>query len=308
MAITMLNELDILYTANTLVTKCSGGERKRLALALELTSIRMPNFICIDEPTSGLDSNSAEILVKCLGRMSHRHNITLVVAIHQPNINILKMFDQIYLLARGGVCIYSGTPDNIHEHIRFVTNHDDNDFPIEELIRYSCQNHHDQQVKRFVQVTNEKILNDDHEEKKLFNNTQLVPDGLSTNRTRFALNSIAILIQREFYFYRNHLWALILFFYTISLIVSINYRFLLNPKIAERNGCISFDDDFIETCDRSKDEKMELVLNYRYSYYIYSILIFYPIGISALLYHLELKYMINEHRNGNYMNSDYYFY
>ena len=53
----MLNELGIADIADTYVQKCSGGERKRLALGLELTSQRMPNLICIDEPTSGLDSN-----------------------------------------------------------------------------------------------------------------------------------------------------------------------------------------------------------------------------------------------------------
>ncbi|XP_046920577.2 uncharacterized protein LOC124500536 [Dermatophagoides farinae] len=296
MAMTMLNELDIVYIANTLVTKCSGGERKRIALALELTSKRMPNFICIDEPTSGLDSNSAEILVSCLRRMSHRHNITLVVAIHQPNTDILMMFDHVYLLARGGVCIYSGTPDRIHQHVRLV-GASSVDFPIEEMMRYSCLNHRDQQVKRLVQATNEAITND---EKTLFDNTQLVPEGLSVNRTRFSLNSIGILLQRQYHFYRNYLWTVLLFFYAVSLVVSLNYRLLLNPKIAERDGCISFDEDFIETCNRSKEEKVELILNYRYSYYIYSVMIFYPISISALLYYFELKYMINEHRNGWY--------
>ena len=61
-AISLLNELDLANTAKTRVERCSGGERKRLALALELASRQMPNLVCIDEPTSGLDSNSAEIV------------------------------------------------------------------------------------------------------------------------------------------------------------------------------------------------------------------------------------------------------
>lgn len=57
----VLSELELSDIKNTNVERCSGGERKRLAIALELTSqTHMPNLICIDEPTSGLDSNSAE--------------------------------------------------------------------------------------------------------------------------------------------------------------------------------------------------------------------------------------------------------
>jgi len=61
-AVSLLSELDLASTEHTKVERCSGGERKRLALALELTSRQMPNLVCIDEPTSGLDSNSAEIV------------------------------------------------------------------------------------------------------------------------------------------------------------------------------------------------------------------------------------------------------
>ena len=56
----LLQELGISRIGNTSVVDCSGGEQKRLAIALELTSRRKPNLLCIDEPTSGLDSFAAE--------------------------------------------------------------------------------------------------------------------------------------------------------------------------------------------------------------------------------------------------------
>ena len=58
----LLEELNLADAGETKVENASGGERKRLALALELTSLTMPNLIQIDEPTSGLDSNSAAIV------------------------------------------------------------------------------------------------------------------------------------------------------------------------------------------------------------------------------------------------------
>jgi ABC-type multidrug transport system ATPase subunit len=56
----LLSELMTSDIANTKVEFCSGGEKRRLLIALELTSLIKPNLLCIDEPTSGLDSNAAE--------------------------------------------------------------------------------------------------------------------------------------------------------------------------------------------------------------------------------------------------------
>jgi ABC-type multidrug transport system ATPase subunit len=56
----LLSELMISDIADTKVEFCSGGEKRRLLIALELTSHIKPNLLCIDEPTSGLDSNAAE--------------------------------------------------------------------------------------------------------------------------------------------------------------------------------------------------------------------------------------------------------
>ena len=56
----ILNDLLLNECKDNLVANCSGGEQKRLSIALELTSIVKPNLMCIDEPTSGLDSNASD--------------------------------------------------------------------------------------------------------------------------------------------------------------------------------------------------------------------------------------------------------
>jgi ABC-type lipoprotein export system ATPase subunit len=58
----LMTEFLIRDIENTSVENCSGGEQKRLAIAMELTSLIKPNLLFIDEPTSGLDSNAAEVV------------------------------------------------------------------------------------------------------------------------------------------------------------------------------------------------------------------------------------------------------
>ena len=56
----ILNDMLLNECKDNLVGLCSGGEQKRLSIAMELTSIVKPNLLCIDEPTSGLDSHAAK--------------------------------------------------------------------------------------------------------------------------------------------------------------------------------------------------------------------------------------------------------
>ncbi|CAG2105620.1 unnamed protein product [Medioppia subpectinata] len=98
-------QLVISDTADNRVETCSGGEQKRIVIACELTSHIKPNMLCIDEPTSGLDSNAAEVVINCLKLLSRTHEMTIIASIHQPNNDLLHMFDNIYVLAKGGVCL-----------------------------------------------------------------------------------------------------------------------------------------------------------------------------------------------------------
>ena len=58
----LMRELLISDIGDNAVEKCSGGEVKRICVALELTSVRKPSLLFIDEPTTGLDSYAAEVV------------------------------------------------------------------------------------------------------------------------------------------------------------------------------------------------------------------------------------------------------
>lgn len=85
----------------------SGGQRKRLNIALEL--IREPSVLFVDEPTSGLSSRDSENVMDLLRELSLKGKLIYVV-IHQPSSDIYKMFDKMIILDTGGYLIYSGNP------------------------------------------------------------------------------------------------------------------------------------------------------------------------------------------------------
>lgn len=85
----------------------SGGQRKRLNIALEL--IREPSILFVDEPTSGLSSRDSENVMDLLRELALKGKLIFVV-IHQPSSEIYKMFDKMIILDTGGYMVYYGNP------------------------------------------------------------------------------------------------------------------------------------------------------------------------------------------------------
>ncbi len=96
-----------LKVGSPLDKKISGGQRKRLNIALEL--IRQPAVLFLDEPTSGLSSRDSQNIMDLLKELALLGKLVFVV-IHQPSSEIFKMFDQLVLLDTGGYLIYKGNP------------------------------------------------------------------------------------------------------------------------------------------------------------------------------------------------------
>ncbi|OFX61493.1 MAG: hypothetical protein A2046_06620 [Bacteroidetes bacterium GWA2_30_7] len=85
----------------------SGGQRKRLNIALEL--IREPSVLFVDEPTSGLSSMDSDMVMDLLKEQTLKGKL-VIVNIHQPSSDIFKMFDKLIIMDKGGYAIYYGNP------------------------------------------------------------------------------------------------------------------------------------------------------------------------------------------------------
>ncbi len=102
-----LYEIRHMKVGSPLNKKISGGQRKRLNIALEL--IREPAVLFLDEPTSGLSSRDSENIMDLLKELALKGKLVFVV-IHQPSSDIFKMFDRLIILDTGGYLIYNGDP------------------------------------------------------------------------------------------------------------------------------------------------------------------------------------------------------
>ncbi|KAI7983970.1 ABC transporter G family member 28 [Camellia lanceoleosa] len=90
----------------------SGGQRKRVNVGLEM--VMEPSLLILDEPTSGLDSSSSQLLLRALREALEGVNICMVV--HQPSYSLFKMFDELILLAKGGLTAYHGPVKKVEEY------------------------------------------------------------------------------------------------------------------------------------------------------------------------------------------------
>ncbi|EGW34827.1 ATP-dependent ABC transporter [Spathaspora passalidarum NRRL Y-27907] len=113
----ILGVLGIAHVKNTRVadfsshsSSLSGGEQRRVSLAVQLLS--RPSILFLDEPTTGLDSSTSLKLITLLQQLSSEFGMSIVVSIHQPRSEIMKLFDEICLLTRGGRMVYFGNVDH----------------------------------------------------------------------------------------------------------------------------------------------------------------------------------------------------
>ncbi|MBO4673146.1 MAG: ATP-binding cassette domain-containing protein [Bacteroidaceae bacterium] len=100
----------------------SGGQRKRLNIALEL--IREPAVLFLDEPTSGLSSADTEKVINLLKEQTCKGKL-IVVNIHQPSSDVYKLFDRLWLLDRGGYPVFDGNPIDAITYFKEAANYAD---------------------------------------------------------------------------------------------------------------------------------------------------------------------------------------
>ncbi len=91
----------------TLISKLSGGQRKRASIAVEL--LGSPKLFFLDEPSSGLDPGTERHLMQMLKKLAESGK-TVVMVTH--NVQNVDLCDRIICMGKGGLLCYSGSPKN----------------------------------------------------------------------------------------------------------------------------------------------------------------------------------------------------
>ncbi len=104
----VLTTLKINHIRNILIKKISGGQKKRLSIAVEILS--EPDILFLDEPTSPLDPQAIEDFLKTLKNLA-REGTSIVIVTHKPDD--LFYMDKVIMMAKGGHFAYYGPPNKI---------------------------------------------------------------------------------------------------------------------------------------------------------------------------------------------------
>ncbi|ORC88154.1 ABC transporter [Trypanosoma theileri] len=89
----------------------SGGERKRANVATEL--VTNPYVMLLDEPTTGLDSVNALRVGQMLQELARNDMRTVIATVHSPSSELMDVFDDLLLLAKGHVIYHGPTQDSV---------------------------------------------------------------------------------------------------------------------------------------------------------------------------------------------------
>jgi ABC-type multidrug transport system ATPase subunit len=100
----VMKDLRISHIQRHLISQISGGQRKRVCIAVELLS--SPMILFLDEPTSPLDPQAVEEFLSILEDLT-KQGTTIVMVTHKPED--LEFMEKVIFMGEGGHVVYSGS-------------------------------------------------------------------------------------------------------------------------------------------------------------------------------------------------------
>nr|QAV55727.1 ATP-binding cassette sub-family G member 1-like protein [Sogatella furcifera] len=109
----ILDIVELSGNLKSLVCNLSGGEMRKLSIAVEL--LTEPSVMFLDEPTSGLDISSAEKCMRALKAVASK-GVMVVCSVHQPSGAMWNLFDHVYVMT-SGMCTFQGCPRRLMDYL-----------------------------------------------------------------------------------------------------------------------------------------------------------------------------------------------
>ncbi|XP_046388181.1 ATP-binding cassette sub-family G member 4-like [Ischnura elegans] len=167
----------------TKVCKLSGGERKRLSIAVEL--VTNPPIMFFDEPTSNLDSVASQTILSHLRCLADSGRVVICV-VHQPSSKHFTMFDDLFVLSHGEAIYYGGVSELVPFLKSYGFSCPDYYNPSDFVIEVAC-GEHGTSTKELVQAVKKKVEDETEKSSKSVPTTKssIAVIGNNTNKEHY---------------------------------------------------------------------------------------------------------------------------
>lgn len=309
----VLKQLNMTSCASHLAIKCSGGERKRLSIGIEL--IAKPQILILDESTSGLDSQSALYCIKFLEHLTIENDLAIIASIHQPSASLLSIFHKLLILSNDGHLLYFDTVKKLHPHLESLgftcpLLHNIADYAVE----LASGIHGEDSIKKITEFaqssTGEFSTSVDEESVKV---TKMIERMQQATRAAF-LHHTSVLILRTFVVTLREPWLNFLRFFA-HILLAIVVSYLYSGDVGQADGCVhtlnqianrEFNQNFVAFIDVIQHEEGRVIDNISHHFFSLMFLMFTSLMVTVMVFPLEVTVFVKEHKNGCYSIASYY--
>ncbi len=205
------------------------------------------------------------------------------------------MFDMLYVLAKGGICVYSGLPQDLKTFLnKCDINLTENQFPIEVLLKIASNVREDKDIKLLENKTLEEkqII-----QQKCKNKTKLSENGIPFKSKNFKFIDMWYLLIRSMTNAYVSQWKLLLtqllFFIFCPLIIAKTF----NEDIGKPDGCFNLTFISSKTCLKQLEDDSLVDQNLKFHAFTSVLVMLIQICVTTLTFPLEIKIFMNEHQN-----------
>lgn len=246
--------------------------------------------------------------------MTRIYHITITFSVSQIlDSDILAIFDKLYVLSRGGLCVYEGSVDHMSLFLRESDVSIDSKIqtPMERLMKVASKpNASTIKLANRVLSTREEILD------LALKFGVFAPNGVETRAVPIRLEDIVDLFTRSFKHKYRLYWQTLLAHYLIMLVFSFVLTTAFNDQIGFPDSCYNKTSNstigrliITENVDTFDNVNEQFVTLYGQNLVDENIKFLFVITICLSLFQMitsvyglneEIKVAINEHRNGDY--------
>jgi hypothetical protein len=203
------------------------------------------------------------------------------------------MFDQLYVLARGGHVVFSGRPQHLTTHLRecnIICNR--NQVPIEHLITISAKGIEDERVVRLRDKTSNELK---EWIKSRINETK--EKQIVCKNKGFSIKDIKLLVFRELTELYEYKWRVKALNLTLIVITSCIAIIITSEDIGKYNDCTKLNDSTNSSCTERMDRQYMVGQNIGLASYAIFAFTFLQMALTINEKLIRIKLFDSEHQN-----------